>query len=45
MIVISYLIGFVLGWFVAYKTYKKQNVQINKKCSKDNIQIGRINIE
>lgn len=43
MIFISYIIGFSLGWYVAYRIYTPKRTQINKKGSKNNIQIGTIN--
>ena len=43
MIVISFIIGCLLGWYIAYKTYAKTRVQINKPYSQGNIQIGSIN--
>lgn len=42
MIFISYIVGFLLGWYIAYKKYTPERTQINKKGS-TGIQIGTIN--
>lgn len=42
MIIISFIIGFSLGWYVAYRIYTPERTQINKKGS-TGIQIGSIN--
>lgn len=43
MFIISFIIGCLMGWYIAYKKYTKLRVQINKPYSQGNIQIGSIN--
>lgn len=43
MIVISFIIGCLFGWYIGYRIYTPERTQINKRGSKNNIQIGTIN--
>lgn len=45
MFIISFIIGCLFGWYIAYKKYAKTRVQINKPYSQGNIQIGSINVK
>ena len=44
MIIISFIIGCLFGWYIAYRIYTPTRTQINKKGS-TGIQIGTINLE
>lgn len=44
MIIISFIIGCLFGWYIGYRLYTHERTQINKKGS-TGIQIGSINLK
>jgi len=37
--IVSFLVGGFIGWYFAFKKYRKLKIQINKPYSQNNIQV------
>lgn len=45
MIIIAFIFGCLFGWYICYRIYTPERIQINKKGSTGNVQIGSVYIK